>query len=249
MSDSTKIGIALSGLVLVFGIVLTFFCFENYSLAIPGLGLIVGSMTSLLVLCYTSAIQKKQPSSNIVIKSEQQLLSAQQEIKMDSAEDSTEDNQKVDALVRILRDNSQNEYKRDAAMMDLAKYKNIRAIEALVASLARDPAVTHYQPLRASMALSQMNDKRAIPYLLKIIQSAEIQQGVDALTPAVSSAVKALGIIGDMRHVNVLIALKEKIMQRGVKTAYVNTGVAAGRISTMDQVRGIDEAIDTLKKK
>jgi len=37
---------------------------------------------------------------------------------------------------------------------------------------------------RVSIALSQIYDKMTIPYLVKIIQGAEIQQGVDHVTPA-----------------------------------------------------------------
>lgn len=160
-----------------------------------------------------------------------------------------ESNPKVEELIRILRDNSQNEYKRDDAMMELANFKETRAIETLIASLSRDPAVSHYQPLRASMALSKMNDKRIIPYLLNIIQNAEVQRGADALTPAVSSAIKVLGNIGEKSDAEILISLREKIMNRGIKSELVNTGSASGRMSTMDQIRVINSAIENLKKK
>ena len=46
----------------------------------------------------------------------------------------------------------------------------------------------------------------------------------------------------------VLDTLREKIIQCGIKSAYVNIGVTAGRIWTIDQVRVIDAAIENLKK-
>jgi HEAT repeat protein len=156
----------------------------------------------------------------------------------------------VASLNRMAHDSSLRSETRYAAYAALAEIKTIEAIEVLIDELKRDKARFNYEPGLASQALVKMNDTRTIPYLIQIIENAKIDENdVRAISPGVQWTIETLDELGDSSHIYLLKELKEKIIKRGLKVEYIDTGAYAGYNKTEDTISIIDRAIEHLSKK
>jgi len=156
----------------------------------------------------------------------------------------------VDRLIQIMKNHGDGNV-RDKAMFALVRLRDPRLVEILISALKNDISVIphRFPPGRVAFALEQLGDKGAIPYLVEIIKKAKIiPDGVDPITSNVYSAVSVLGDLGNSSYVPLLENLKQKILDRGIVKEYVNTGIAAGWISTNDTISMINISIEKLKK-
>lgn len=96
--------------------------------------------------------------------------------------------------------------------------------------------------------------KLANDYLVGIVNEAKVRKGTArSFDDNVSTAIAALGFIGNSSVLPVLEALllkvREKIEGEGVTHEHVQTGIAAGYISTKDDILHVETAITSIKKR
>ncbi len=94
----------------------------------------------------------------------------------------------------------------------------------------------------------------AIQYFISIIENATILKGARSYDEYVSLPliIGALGDIGDPSAISpldrLLAKIKDKVAREGIVREYINTGIAAGYISTQDNISHIEGAINNIRK-
>lgn len=93
----------------------------------------------------------------------------------------------------------------------------------------------------------------AIQYFNNIVENTRISNGARSFDENVSLAIVALGAIGDPSTIpaldKLLAKIRDKVSKEGIVREYVNTGIAAGYISTQDDISHIERAIENIRKK
>jgi hypothetical protein len=93
----------------------------------------------------------------------------------------------------------------------------------------------------------------ATEYLISIIQGARISKGARSYDNRVAKAIGTLGAIGDTKSIpvleQILSKIKINIKKYGNIHEYVNTGIAAGYISTQNDISHIETAIEEIKQR
>jgi len=100
----------------------------------------------------------------------------------------------------------------------------------------------------------QVTLEPAIQHLTRVIDDAEIRRGTArSFDEYTSAAIAALGFIGDSSAIPVLERLLSKVkdMQKiqGVIRQYVRTDIAAGYISTEDDIAHVGHAIERIRER
>ena len=93
----------------------------------------------------------------------------------------------------------------------------------------------------------------AIQYLIDIVDRTKISKGASSYDKYVARAIGTLGAIGNPGALpalkKLLAKVQNKIGREGVVREYVNTGIAAGYISTKDDIYNIEIAINAIKER
>lgn len=154
------------------------------------------------------------------------------------------------------------------AAESLVNVGGIEAVPALVRALKDDREEVYNC---AAWALGyRLNDRRkrmdhtdegrlrealvpAVQYLISMLERAEASRGAQTFDEYINRAIGALGTIGDTSAIPVLEKLlakvRQKVKEEGVVRQYVDTGIAAGYISTEDDIGCIENAIWRIKKR
>ena len=166
------------------------------------------------------------------------------------------------ALERLLR-SAMGRGKTDAAR-ELVDIGGIDAVPILIGALrdndpeVRDAAAWGIQvPLMKQRAGEIGRDrlrKALIPAtecFMSLVEGASVSMGVRSFDRHVARAIGALGTIGDPRAMPTLERMLErvqsKIEKEGVAREYVVTEIAAGHISTQDDISHIESAIENIR--
>ena len=166
-------------------------------------------------------------------------------------------------LERLLRD--RNERVRFNAVESLVTVGGLEAVPALIRAL-KDTRKETYEAAAWGIQVPLMDSAKkigrdrlrealipAVEYLIDIVEKAKILKGARSYDRYVVWAIGTLGAIGDPSAIpvleNLLAKLKGKIAAEGAVREYVDTGIAAGYISSSDDINHIESAIKEIRRK
>lgn len=167
-------------------------------------------------------------------------------------------------LERLLRDKS--EAVRFDAAKKLVDVGGLEAVPALIRAL-KDSRKEIYDAAAWAIQVPLMQHRvkhkgkerlrealtPAVEYLIDMVEKAKILKGVRSYDERVARAIGTLGAIGDPSAIrvlqNLLAKVKEKIATEGEVREYVDTGIAAGYISSLDDIDHIKSAIKEIRRK
>jgi hypothetical protein len=181
---------------------------------------------------YVRSVRDTEPMTKKIIEMESLLRSESENVRFNAAHELAELG--IEAVPILLK-----------ALKDDRKGVSQNAIHGIIMLMNRSEDIGE-ERLRETL-------KPATKYLINIVERAKISSGVNSFTEYVSSAIGALGIIGDPIAIptlkKILAKVQKKIEKEGVSSEYVETESYAGYTSTEEDVYHINHSIEQIRKK